>query len=144
MRLCFLMEREYAPYPKWFGTAFQQLSCAASLAPVLQQALSAGRWQEREEQLCAAYEYLAAWHNELGITEMLADKATRFFGRPFRVIQGEKFSRALCACVTDPAVRRWFQLPLIGCIDQVSDNTDLLSDPRRRIALRDLWLTGGR
>ena len=50
MHLCFLMERQYAPYPKWFGTAFKQLSHAASLAPVLQQALSAGSWQEREEQ----------------------------------------------------------------------------------------------
>ena len=28
MRLGFLMERQYAPYPKWFGTAFQRLACA--------------------------------------------------------------------------------------------------------------------
>ena len=74
MRLCFLMERQYAPYPKWFGTAFKQLSRAASLAPVLQQALSAGSWQEREEHLCAAYEYLAAWHNELGYYRNVAGK----------------------------------------------------------------------
>ncbi len=39
MRLCFLMERQYAPYPKWFGTAFQQLNAAATLTPILQQAL---------------------------------------------------------------------------------------------------------
>jgi hypothetical protein len=140
MRLGFLMERQYAPYPKWFGTAFQQLSRAASLAPVLQQALSAGSWQEREEQLCVAYEYLAAWHNELGITEMLPDKTTLFFGRPFRVIWGGKFSDAICTRIADPAVRRLTRFPVIGSIDQVSDNTDLLSDPRRRLALRNLWL----
>lgn len=35
MRLCFLMERQHAPYPKWFGTAFQQLACAAELEPIL-------------------------------------------------------------------------------------------------------------
>jgi hypothetical protein len=23
MNLCFLLEKQYAPYPKWFGTAFQ-------------------------------------------------------------------------------------------------------------------------
>ncbi|MCB0058155.1 MAG: DUF4037 domain-containing protein, partial [Caldilineaceae bacterium] len=37
MRLCFLMERQYAPYLKWFGTAFKQLPCAAELYPLLQQ-----------------------------------------------------------------------------------------------------------
>ena len=28
MRLAFLMEREYIPYAKWFGTAFTQLNSA--------------------------------------------------------------------------------------------------------------------
>ena len=140
MRLCFLMERQYAPYPKWFGTAFKQLSHAAGLAPVLQQALSAGSWQEREEHLSTAYEYLAAWSNELGMTEMLPGKTTLFFGRPFRVIWGRKFSDAICARITDPAVRRLTQRPLIGSIDQFSDSTDLFSDPSWRMALRNLWL----
>ena len=141
MRLCFLMERQYAPYPKWFGTAFKQLDAAATLAPILQQALSADRWQERQEHLATAFEVIAARHNRLGLTETLPEKTTSFFGRPFRVIWGEKFSRALCARVTDPAVRRLIELPLIGSIDQFSDNTDLLSDPRWRLALRNLWLT---
>ena len=135
------MERQYAPYPKWFGTAFKQLSHAASLAPVLQQALSAGSWQEREEHLSRAYEYLAVWHNELGITEMLPETTTPFFGRPFRVIWGGKSSNAICARITDPVVRCLTRFPLIGSIDQFSDNTDLLSDPRWRLALRNLWLT---
>ena len=30
MRLCFLMERKYAPYTKWFGTAFSRLAGAGS------------------------------------------------------------------------------------------------------------------
>jgi hypothetical protein len=140
MHLCFLMERQYAPYPKWFGTAFKQLNRAAGLAPVLQQALAAGSWQEREEQLSRAYEYLAARHNELGLTEMLPEKTTLFFSRPFRVIWGGKFSDAICARITDPTVRRLTRSPLIGSIDQFSDNTDLLCDPRRRLALRKLWL----
>jgi hypothetical protein len=28
MQLCFLMERRYAPYSKWFGTGFSRLSIA--------------------------------------------------------------------------------------------------------------------
>jgi hypothetical protein len=141
MRLCFLMERQYAPYPKWFGTAFKQLAAAATLAPILQQVLSATRWQERQQHLAAAFEIIAARHNALGITEPLPEKTTSFFGRPFRVIWGEKFSRALSARVSDPVVRRLIELPLIGSIDQFSDNTDLLSDPRWRLALRNLWPT---
>ena len=71
-------------------------------------------------------------------------KPRRSLSRPFRVIWGGKFSRALCACVTDPAVRRRIELPLIGSIDQFSDNTELLSDPRWCLALRDPWPTDER
>jgi hypothetical protein len=142
MRLCFLMEQQYAPYPKWFGTAFQRLDAAASLTPILQRALSASTWQERQDHLAAAFEVIAARHNQLSLTEALPEKTTLFFGRPFRVIGGEKFSRALCTRITDPTVRRLIQLPLIGGVDQFSDNADLSSDPRWRLALRHLWPIG--
>jgi hypothetical protein len=138
MRLCFLMERQYAPYPKWFGTAFQQLNSATTLTPILRQVLSANNWQERQEYLGAAFEVIAARHNALGITEPLPEKTTLFFGRPFRVIGGEKFSRAIRARIADPLLHR---LPLIGSLDQISDNTELLSDPRWRLALQNLWST---
>jgi hypothetical protein len=141
MRLCFLMERQYAPYPKWFGTAFQQLNSATTLSPILRQALSADNWQERQGYLGAAFEVIATRHNQLGLTEPLPEKTTSFFGRPFRVIGGEKFSRAICARITDPAMRHLIDLPLIGSLDQISDNTDLLSDPRWQLALRNLWQT---
>ena len=128
------------PIPSGLARPSTNRATRASLAPVLQQALSAGSWQEREEHLSRAYEYLAAWHNELGITEMLPEKTTPFFGRPFRVIWGGKFSNAICARITDPTVRCLTRFPLIGSIDQFSDNTDLLSDPRWRLVLRKLWL----
>jgi hypothetical protein len=53
---------------------------------------------------------------------------------------GAKFSQVICARMTDPTVRRLARLPLIGSIDQFSDNTDLVSDSRWRLALRNLWL----
>src|SRR5512139_1569754 len=76
MRLCFLMERQYAPYAKWFGTAFKQLDSAAILTPILQRALAADRWPERQEQIGTALEYLATRHNQLGLTETLPEKTT--------------------------------------------------------------------
>ncbi len=33
MRLCFFIERRYAPYGKWFGTAFARLACGVALGP---------------------------------------------------------------------------------------------------------------
>jgi hypothetical protein len=139
MRLCFLMERQYAPYPKWFGTAFMRLACGPELAPILHRAQLAATWQEREQHLCAAYERVAALHNALGLTEPLAVQATPFFGRPFLVIWGERFAQAICGQITDPEALAIAQRPLIGGIDQFSDNTDLLSDASRREAVRRLY-----
>ena len=140
MRLCFLMERQYAPYPKWFGTAFQRLACAPALTDDLRRAQLAATWQERESHLCAAYEVVAAMHNRLAITEPLPAQVRPFWGRPFRVIGGERFAAALRAQITDPAVARIAERGLIGGSDQFSDSTDLLSDPGWRVVLRGLYV----
>lgn len=139
MTLCFMMEKQYAPYPKWFGTAFMKLACSPALAPVLRQAQTAERWQAREELLATAYETIATMHNALGITEPLPARVSNFHNRPFRVIHGERFADALCARITDPAVQRIATRPLIGGIDQFSDSTDLRSDPRWRAGLKTLY-----
>jgi hypothetical protein len=139
MRLCFLMEKQYAPYPKWFGTAFARLKCAAELSPVLRRALLAETWQEREKHLCAGYEYVAALHNALGLTEPLPATVSGFHGRPFQVIHAERFADATASRITDPAVKRMASSRLIGGVDQFSDNTDLLEDRQRRPTLRRLF-----
>lgn len=140
MRLCFLMERRYAPYSKWFGTAFRELTCANDLLPRLKQALRAATWQEREEQLVPAYEHIAAMHNRLGITDELPARAANFFGRPFKVINlAGGFAEAIRARITNPHVKRIAGKKLIGSIDQFSDSTDILSDPAWRPTLRNLY-----
>jgi len=77
-------------------------------------------------------------HNRLGITPPLAERAAPFFGRPFRVIGGERFARALCTEIRDPAVRAIAARGLIGGIDQWTDSTDLKAPAWRR-ALRGLY-----
>jgi hypothetical protein len=140
MRLCFLMEKQYAPYPKWFGKAFSQLNCASDLSPVFKKALSAETWQERERHLVKAYEYVAEMHNNLKITEPLAAKVGNFFNRPFLVIHLHgQFADEICKQITDPAVKRISERRLIGGIDQISDNTDILSDAQWRPILRKLY-----
>ena len=106
MTLCFLMERTYAPYPKWFGTAFKQLACAAKLEPLLQKALHVASWPERDHLLSQAYEEIAAMHNNLHLTDPLPEKTDLFHGRPFQVISGGDFSAALLAKIQDPEIKK--------------------------------------
>jgi Domain of unknown function (DUF4037) len=125
MRLCLLMERQYAPYAKWFGTAFARLRCATALTPIFQSVLRATYWQEREKHLSAAYEVAVSMHNELGITAPVASKVSRFWNRPFWVIHAEKIARTIWEAIEDQEVKR---LPFgVGKVDQYVDNTDILS-----------------
>ena len=139
MSLCFLIERHYAPYPKWFGTAFSLPHCAPDLSPLLLRAQHAQAWKEREAALVPAYSYIARAHNALAITDPLPEDATQFFNRPFQVIWGDRFADALLARITDPAVQQIAARPLIGSIDQFSDNTDLRSNSSLRSRVRGLY-----
>jgi hypothetical protein len=126
MQLCFRLEHVYAPYPKWFGTAFARLDAAAEVGPALTRALRADTIDEREAGLVDAYEVVARRHNALGVTDPVDPKAQLFYGRPFRVLRSERFVDACLARVTDERLRA---LPLIGAVDQWSDNTDVRSKP---------------
>jgi len=92
MKLAFLMERQYAPYSKWMGTAFGRLKIGRKLAPVLQGVLAARTWKAREKKLAEAYSIVARQHNALRIIKPLPTKATKYYGRPFLVgVSRKKF-----------------------------------------------------
>jgi len=135
MRLCFLMERQYAPYAKWFATAFSRLACAGELSPILWKALRAETWPERENALMAAYEQAATMHNALHITAPVSTEVHQMWNRPFKVVWGD-FPGALHAQIQDPAVQRIAERWPTGGIDQVRD---LLSGPRSRSLLLHLF-----
>ncbi len=125
MRLCFLMERQYAPYIKWFGTAFSMLKSAEMLTPLFIQIMDASAWRERQDHLTKAYEHMANMHNELEITDSLTTKVSQFHNRPFMIIHGDIFVDAIYAKIKDDEVK---QLPkYLGGIDQYVDSTDVLS-----------------
>ncbi|GHO46628.1 DUF4037 domain-containing protein [Ktedonospora formicarum] len=137
MNLGFLMEKHYAPYAKWFGTAFKRLQCAPELSPLLWQAQQAVSWRERAEALARAYEQMARMHNALGITNALPEHCSDFYDRPFPVIHGEIFARSLVEQISDPEMKRIAEKCLIGNINQWSDNTDIEGIERER--LRQLY-----
>ena len=134
MRLALLQERQYAPYSKWLGTAFSRIESAASLGRGLALLRSAKTWQEREDALVTATSLLVKRHNALNITPPL-DPAARFFhSRPFKVIEGERVSKAIMATLQDSPLAR---LPaVIGGIDEFMDSTDALKSGWLRRAIR--------
>jgi hypothetical protein len=129
------MERQYAPYSKWFGTAFSRLACATTLSPILSRAVGAQTWQGREDALLAAYEEVAAMHNALHITQPVATEILQMWDRPFKVLWGD-FPDALAAQIQDPSVQRIAEQWPIGGVDEFRD---LLWDPRRRRLLLRLF-----
>ncbi len=103
LRICFLMERKYAPYSKWFGTAFSRLDCGKELTPIFREVLRAEKWQKREANLSKAYEIIARMHNDLKITAPLPDKVTKH-GRPYLVIHGERFFLAILETIKESEI----------------------------------------
>ena len=115
MRLGFLLERRYAPYGKWLGTAFAQLKSVDTLHTALLDVLAAADQTARQDALVAAMEDLAARHNELGMTRPVDPTVRLFHSRPFRVLGSARFVDACLEHVTDPWLR---SLPLVGAIDR--------------------------
>lgn len=139
MRLCFLQARRYAPYAKWFGTAFARLPAAALLTPHFHAALNATTWRAREAALAPAYTFLAEAHNALDLTPPLPATLAPFHSRPYQIIHSDNFASALVAAISDPAVRAIATRTAIGSLDQFSDNTDLLENMGLRAFLRGVY-----
>ncbi|MCH8065245.1 MAG: DUF4037 domain-containing protein [Chloroflexi bacterium] len=123
MRLCFLIERQYAPYTKWLGTAFSRLQCAPALTPLFQSALCGSDWKQREAALVPATEEVARLFNNLCVTEPQEPTVRYFWSRPFLVLDSGRFVEA---CMAKTPLAR---LGYIGAIDQFLDSTDVLSYP---------------
>ncbi|WEJ34648.1 DUF4037 domain-containing protein [Devosia sp. SD17-2] len=124
MRMGFLLERRYAPYAKWLGSAFERLPIAARLTPHLQSALSVTEWQPRGEALAAAYLELAHTQNRLGIASF-EPVIGPYHERPFATLNVDDAIAALMGAITDPIVK---SLPILGSFDQVIDSTPVAED----------------
>src|SRR5829696_8555960 len=134
MHLSFLIERQYAPYVKWFGTAFSAFQIADRLSAPLDSALHARSWRERERALGSGYEIVAGAFNDLEIAPRLTLEPVRLWERPFTVMWAD-FPGALSAAISDPEVRGLVERWPTGGIDQVRD---ILWAPRSRIRCANL------
>jgi len=75
-------------------------------------------------------------HNNLKITEPLSSGTYQFFSRPFYIIGGERFTKAIAGHISDPETARLAQQRPVGSIVIYSDNTDLLEDTSVRLVIK--------
>jgi len=127
MRLALLLERRYAPYQKWLGSAFARVPDEDGLGDHLRSALGARDLATREAGLARGYETLARRHDRAGLTAALEPRTGPYHGRPARVLMADRFTHGLLATITQAELRA---LPLVGAVDQVIDSADVLSAPQ--------------
>lgn len=125
MRLCFLMERKYAPYTKWFGKAFSELECASELGPIFRDVFLSLTWKERENNLARAYRVIARMHNALKITRPIPEDVDKYYGRPYMVFEAPDLLRDIVSSFTDEEVKAIKHG--LGSVNQFVDTTDQLA-----------------
>ncbi|GIF13607.1 DUF4037 domain-containing protein [Actinoplanes teichomyceticus] len=113
-RLLLLQQRRWPPYQKWLSAAVRRDPAAAHLAA----ALSTGDAGSRAAALCAAYEEAGRRQNALRLGPPVDAARRPYFDRGYPVIGADRFAAALLGG------RR-----PVGSIDQISDSTDVLTDP---------------
>lgn len=126
MRLAMLIERRYAPYPKWFGTAFSRLNCVADLAPLLDRVMLAQDWQERETCLLEACRFMAELQIAREVPGAIAPTIGSLHARPYRFVDSLKIIDALCAAIEDKDLRR---VTDFGAADQFLSSNYILAIP---------------
>lgn len=122
MRLCFLYRSTYAPYSKWFGTAFAQLDVDDRIKRALDAALHAGSLSAREDALVEAQALVAGLHNQSGLTSPVDYQIESYYGRQIKVIFADKFSAAAAETL---AGTPYANLPLIGTLSQIGGLSEL-------------------
>lgn len=136
MRLCFLYRETYAPYSKWFGTAFSRLDVGGALKEALRTALSAETPEEREAHLVRAQALTAELHNESGVTPPVDFRVEGYFGRDIRVIRAERFAEAASEALRGTALEG---VPLIGSMSQAGGLSNFSDDPAWIPRIRALY-----
>lgn len=127
MRLCFLYQDTYAPYSKWFGTAFRRLEIDKKIQQTIDSALSASLLSDREEGLVEAQALVADLHNARGLTPFVDYKIENYFGRNIKVIFADKFAEATMLQLKGTAFEN---LPLIGTLSQIGGVASIVDEKK--------------
>ena len=122
MKIAFLLEKQYAPYLKWFGTAFNKLSLARNLSPLFHEILMTDDWDIREKKLIRAYQLLADEHIRQNLIPAVEILPQPCHTRPQTVINSSLIIEPLKEKMSD----EFRSIPHIGSINQFIENTDII------------------
>jgi len=136
MRLCFLYKDTYAPYSKWFGTAFHKLDIDENIKAKINAALKANDLTEREINLVEAQALVADLHNASGLTNKVEYSIESYFGRDIKVIFADKFVDATVEKLKGTAFET---MPLIGTLSQFGGLSDFADEKVYYAQIKDLY-----
>lgn len=136
MRLCFLYRNTYAPYSKWFGTAFDRLDVPEKLKTTLREALRADDVLKRETFLTEAQSMVAMLHNESGLTAPLPTEIVSYFRKDILVIWAERYAAAVQETLRGTELEH---TPLMGSLSQVANLSTVSDDPAHYRRIRKLY-----
>ncbi len=122
MHLAFLYEGKFAPYAKWFGTAFQELERYPALEPMLSRALHAHDGEERALSIARAQAILIEIHNEAGLTPPVDPTIRPYYTRDIKVVPADEVAEALHSLIADATLKA---LPPVGSLSSVGNLTGL-------------------
>lgn len=120
MRLCFLYSGRYAPYSKWFGTAFTGLNLPGGIKEAVLGAVNAPNIEERENNLVMAQKLVADFHDSLGLTDPVNAKVVPYFGRDIKVIYPDSIVEKI-----REKYPQFAKLPLMGSMSQLGNFTEV-------------------
>ena len=136
MRLLFLYCDKYAPYSKWFGTAFLQLPIGESIRRAITISLETTDITERENHIVTAQKLMVDLHNKSNITEFIDVQIQSYYERNIKVIFAEKISNAVMKKLAGTVFERF---PLIGTLSGVPNFTNIFDDPSRCANIKMLY-----
>jgi len=123
MKLCFLIEKRYAPYNKWFTFAFSKLNSSTKLLPTIKKIITSIEWLQQEKYLIEAYSLVAQLHNNLKITEPIDVKVKTFHDRPYLIINFDDFIDKIGEKIPEDSPLKKFK---VGSINQITNETYVL------------------
>ena len=136
MRLAFLYCRQYAPYSKWFGTAFSRLPVGEDLKEAIRRAVTAREIGEREDAIVRAQVLAAELHNRCEPRSAVEIRVQPYFGRRIKVIFCDRIASALRRRLEGTAFAAY---PPVGTLSGIANFTDLFDDPARRESVKGLY-----
>ena len=136
MRLCFLYKGVYAPYSKWFGTAFGKLDIDPAIGQNIREALAADNVILREEKLLSAMVKVAQMHNDSGLAAPVPVEVRDYYGRDIRVIFAEQWADSAAAELAGTELEHF---PRIGSFSQLAGLSDFSDDPANYRKIADFY-----